>query len=527
LALCIPATAFAAQPTGTFTVSPDVPVAGQPATFTAVNVTDPDNAGAVSISWSFGGSGSPAVNTFGVGTGTTSVTMTLIDSANETTTVTKNIRVDDPPIPDFTWSPNVAQVTSPTFGFTSTSTDDVGIKSYAWSFGDTASGPNASSTSHTYAGAGSYNVTLTVTDTDNVARSRSHVVRVNAPPVAKFSFAVPFPNLLPGEPYNIPVLNNPVAFSGNASSDLDGAKTITSYTWDLNGDGVFNDQSAQSFVQPLTTPGIVNVGLKVTASDGATATSIVPIRVDQLPVPSFTFSPTSPVAGQRVDLSSTSSDPDGAGDIAALNWDLTGSGKFTDAHGANLSVVFPTAGTYSIGVEAVDTAGLKVHRYQTLSVRVASSSSGSGSSSSGGAPFKIAIVSDGGPSSSGGASAASKSRLSVLGGIRVAVAGRVSKTFTKITKLVVTAPPGARVTGRCKGGGCHIKRESHRAGSSGRVRLRRFERTFRVGTQIVISITKSGQIGKQIAFTTRPGQAPVRHELCLMPGANKAKRCPG
>ena len=525
--LCLPASALALPPSGDFTISDTTPLIGQSVGFTATNLADDGGVGAITVSWTFGdgtsGSGTSASHPYDT-PGDKGVTMTLTDADGETFTKSHSLHVDAPPVGGFDASPNPAQINQ-AIAFTSTGVadSDGSVIGLAWNFGDggTANGPTAS---HAYTTSGTRNVTLTITDNDGAKTVVTRAVRTNAPPVAKFNFAVPFPNLLPGEPYNIPVLNNPVAFSGNASTDSDGS--ITSYAWDLNGDGQFIDQSAQSFVQPLTTPGTVNVGLKVTDNDGATATSIVPIRVDQLPVPSFTFSPTSPVAGQRVDLSSTSSDPDGAGDIAALNWDLTGSGKFTDAHGANLSVVFPTAGTYSIGLEAVDTAGLIVHRYQTLSVRVASSSSGSGSSSSGGAPFKIAIVSDGGPSSSGGAKAASKSRLSVLGGIRIAVAGRVSKSFTKITKLVVTAPPGARVTGRCKGGGCHLKRESHRAGSSGRVRLRRFERTFRVGTQIVITITKSGQIGKQIAFTTRPGQAPVRHELCLMPGADKAKRCP-
>jgi PKD repeat protein len=520
--LWLPASALADPPTGDFTFSPQPPVAGQSTSFTATGVSDPDG-DPVTISWTFdgaaGGSGTSASHTFPTG-GTHSATMTLTANG-DTVNVPKSFRVDAPPFVEFHWSPNVAQVGG-AFGFTSDASDDVGIASQIWSFGDSSSGSGAS-VSHTYNGPGTRTVTLTVTDSDGVSRSISHPVRTNAPPVARFNFAVPFPNLLPGEPFNIPVLNNPVAFSGNASNDPDG--NIASYAWDLDGNGVFDNQSSASFVQPLTTPGIVNVGLKVTDNDGATAQTVVPIRVDQLPVPSFTFSPTSPVAGQRVDLASTSTDPDGAGDIAALNWDLTGSGKFADASGGNLSVVFPAAGSYSVGLQATDTAGIMIHTYRTVSVRVASSGSGSGSSSSGGSsPFKIAIVSDSGSSLT--AANAASSRLSVLAGVRVAVAGRVSRSFTKITKLVVAAPPGARVTGRCRGGGCHVKSESHRAGQSGSVRLRRFERTYRVGTRIVISITKSGQIGKQIVFTTRSGQAPARRELCLKPGTKHAQKCP-
>jgi hypothetical protein len=277
-------------------------------------------------------------------------------------------------------------------------------------------------------------------------------------------------------------------------------------------------------LQPLTTPGVVNVGLKVTDNDGASSTAVVPIRVDQVPVASFTFSPSAPVAGQRVDFTSTSSDPDGPQDVSSLQWDLNSDGTFGDASGPAATRVFSTAGTYTIGLEAIDSVGLEVFQLQTLSVRIP----GSGNSVAGpGAPFNIALVSTPNASSGKGTTSGSNSpRLSVIAGIRVAIAGRVAATTTKITRLVVSAPPGARVTGRCKGGGCHVKRESHRAGKQGRVRLRRFERTFRTGTRLVIEITKSGQIGKQIVFTMRAGQTPARRELCLTPGSHKATRCP-
>jgi len=63
----------------------------------------------------------------------------------------------------------------------SASSDDHGIASYAWNFGD-ATGANGVTASKTYAAAGTYNVTLTVTDTVSQTQARTQAVTVTAPP---------------------------------------------------------------------------------------------------------------------------------------------------------------------------------------------------------------------------------------------------------------------------------------------------------------------------------------------------------
>jgi serine protease len=59
------------------------------------------------------------------------------------------------------------------------STDNNGISSYAWNFGDGASGSGAVA-SHTYAGGGTFTVQLTVRDTANQPDTESQVVTVSA-----------------------------------------------------------------------------------------------------------------------------------------------------------------------------------------------------------------------------------------------------------------------------------------------------------------------------------------------------------
>jgi PKD repeat protein len=83
---------------------------------------------------------------------------------------------NSPPIANFTFSCAYLNC-----AFTNTSTDDTGIASYVWNFGD-ATSSTAANPSHTYASASTYSVTLTVTDLNNQSDSVSKAVQVTAPP---------------------------------------------------------------------------------------------------------------------------------------------------------------------------------------------------------------------------------------------------------------------------------------------------------------------------------------------------------
>ena len=63
-----------------------------------------------------------------------------------------------------------------------------------------------------------------------------------------------------------------VAFDGSGSSDPDPSDTI-SYSWDLNGDGVYGDSTAVAPTFTYATPGTYTVRLRVTDNHGASSTS--------------------------------------------------------------------------------------------------------------------------------------------------------------------------------------------------------------------------------------------------------------
>jgi PKD repeat protein len=516
--LSTPRAALATALTGDFTFTPAAPLAGAPIGFAATS-SDPE----ASVEWDFGdgtnATGPSAEHAYPTG-GTRTVSMTLTANGETSEPITHTVVVNAPPQATFGWAPNVPQP-GDSIAFDATgSTDDVGISSYAWDFGDGQTGSGAT-VAHVYPTGGTRTVTLTVTDSDGATTSLQRALRVNTPPTARFTFAAL--ERVAGQPFNVPLLGGPVAFNGTGSTDADG--TIATYAWDFNGDGQFTDDNRGSLITNLTTPGFVNVGLRVTDSDGGQSTYSEPIRVDQLPVASFTFAPTSPVEGQRVSFDSTSSDPDGAQDLTALRWDLDADNAFGDATGPSATRVFSTPGTHPVALQAIDSVGVQVVEVQHVAVRI------SGSPSASGSPFSSTFVSM--PltrSPSSGAStvlvAGVRTKLTVIPGIRVSISGRVFAGATRISRLVVAAPSGALVTARCTGRGCPAKRERHRVGSRRAIRLRKLERTLGQGARIVVSVTRRGFIGKQILFTIRGTQPPVRREQCVVPGARRAGRCP-
>lgn len=83
--------------------------------------------------------------------------------------------VDQQPVARFTASVNGLNVS-----FTDASTDDIGIRSWSWNFGDGSVVSNQRSPSYSYSADGSYTVTLTVTDTANQTHAVSQLVQVRS-----------------------------------------------------------------------------------------------------------------------------------------------------------------------------------------------------------------------------------------------------------------------------------------------------------------------------------------------------------
>ena len=174
--------------------------------------------------WDFG-DGSPAAHEWSLEhtyalAGTHVVTLTVFDGAGQSSTATTSVTTTPPP--DL---PPVARLgftcVVSTCSFTSeASSDDHGIVSRAWTFGDGTSAGNVVAPSHTYSAGGTYQVTLTVTDGVGQTNSVTYSVRpLNHAPEARFTYSC---------------ANSRCTFDASTSSDEVG---ISYYMFDFGNGG--------------------------------------------------------------------------------------------------------------------------------------------------------------------------------------------------------------------------------------------------------------------------------------------------
>ncbi len=162
------------------------------ASFDASTSSDPDGT-ISSYSWAFGdgqvGLGKAVTHNY-TAAGTYQVSLTVTDNDGASTTKVDSITVtappNQPPVASFTTS---ASGLSLTVNGSASSDPDGTVSSYAWDFGDGATGTGSTKT-HDYAQAGSYTVKLTVTDDKGATGQTTSTVTVNSQPVlASDSFA--------------------------------------------------------------------------------------------------------------------------------------------------------------------------------------------------------------------------------------------------------------------------------------------------------------------------------------------------
>jgi PKD repeat protein len=159
-----------------------------------------------------------------------------------------------------------------------------------------------------------------------------------------------------------------VTLDASGSSDPD--DNITTYEWDLDNDGQYDDATGVTTQHTFTDNGVFIVGLRVTDDYGANATDIVQVTVANVsPTITNITAPVSPVQlGTTINVSAAFTDP-GAADTFSAVWtwdDGTTSGGTVSDHIVSGTHLYAVPGVYTVRLTVTDDdggAGILTYQY--------------------------------------------------------------------------------------------------------------------------------------------------------------------
>ncbi|HMJ97039.1 MAG TPA: PKD domain-containing protein, partial [Thermoleophilaceae bacterium] len=316
----------------------------------------------------------------------------------------------------------------------------------------------------------------------------------------------------------VPDVGESATFTANAQASQG---SIVNLSWDFDADGEFDDVSGPEAEWAFDAPGTHLVRLRAEQTNGKVKVTEASVRVNGLPSADFTWNPAAPVAGDSVDLTSTSSDIEGP--LATLSWDLDGDGNFGDGSAAQIRQPFPQPGTYDIGLQVTDSDGT----VSTVRKQVVVAAPPPPPPPPPPAPPAASPPTGGNTAPSGGSSPTLVTpRLRLMSPFPVVrIAGTVLPHGARISVLSVRAPRSSRIRVRCIGRGCPV-RSVATTSATRIVRLRKFERRLPAGIRVNVFVRDEGRIGKYTSLLIRAGAPPKRVDLCLFPTGRSPRRCP-
>ncbi len=307
--------------------------------------------------------------------GSYTATLTVKDEGDATDSATKSITVTNTaPVAALAAAP----VSGPrglevTFDGSGSSDPDgsADLASYELNFGDGTAvqigiGVPPAAIAHTYASKGSYTATLTVKDTEDATDSATKAITVtNTAPVAALAAA---PTTGPR--------GLVVTFDGSGSSDPDGSADLASYELDF-GDGTpvstGTGMPPAALAHTYAAKGGYTAKLTVKDADGAADSVTKAITVtNSAPVAGLSAAPTSGPTGLQVTFdTSTTSDPDGAADLASYTFDFGDGGA--PVSGSGVPPLAPThiytqKGPHVVRLTVTDVSGATSFVERTITV---------------------------------------------------------------------------------------------------------------------------------------------------------------
>ena len=282
--LAIFAPSALAAPTANFSFSSGTLRTGVPITFTSSS-TAPTGSTITAQQWDFNNDGTVdatgaevEVTFVNPGTRQVKLTVTSSEAMDNTASVTKPVTVlTRPPTVDFGFSPAIPFAFDDVLFAPVASDPDGDNLTYSWDFDDGTAASTQHTPIHNFDLPGTYSVKLTVSDGHAFgSKSVTHDVTVaartvpgNQLPIAKFAFSP-----------RTPEVGDAVEF---VSSSTDPEGQLRDETWDLDGDGEFDDGRGDDVIYTYTSAGPRTVRLRATDAAGGTSISQRPLVVDNAP----------------------------------------------------------------------------------------------------------------------------------------------------------------------------------------------------------------------------------------------------
>jgi len=330
-----------APPTASLDVTSSV-YTGSAVTVDGTDSADPDGE-VVDYAWTIEGASAEGPNgtvSFG-DDGTYEVSLTVTDDAGATDTATANVTVlNRPPVPVSVVETATPVVGEPVaFDAAGSSDPDGSVDAYRWDLdGDEETEANGSTASAVYDTYGTHTATVTAVDDDDADNETAVTFYVNAPPEPAVNTS--------GPAYT----DESIALDGTDSTDPDG--TVTTYEWDLDGDGSVEDSGATTAVS-FPDDGEFPVTLAVVDDNGterATTTNVTVLN--RPPEAAAEANESDPTVGAPVTFDAADSlDPDG--NVTAYRWDTDGDGQY-DRSGEAVVASFDQPGLRNVSVHMTD-----------------------------------------------------------------------------------------------------------------------------------------------------------------------------
>jgi PKD repeat protein len=359
------------QPPTAIIRAPNQGTASQPLTFDGSSST-PGSGQIVNFAWSFGdgtNASGPVVTHVYAQPGTYTVSLNVTNSSNLSANATQTIYINQAA------QPPTAVINAPSqgtegqpisFDGTHSIAGSGQIVRYDWDFGDGVTGSGAT-VSHVYARAGNYTISLKVTNSSNLSASATQTIAIGQaaqPPTAVINAP------------NQGTEGRPFSFDGSGSTP--GSGQIVKYEWNF-GDGATGSGATVSHV--YAKGGNYTVSLKVTNSDGRTATAELTIYINPAAQPprAVINAPNQGQVGRPITFDGSRSTA--GGQITGYAWDF---GDGTTGSGATVSHAYASAGSYTVSLTVTSSTGQTASA--THAIRIEGGQPGGGNLPGGGNP---------------------------------------------------------------------------------------------------------------------------------------------